>query len=696
MCRRTLTLALLFPLASAGFADEPAEGYLPEPLELIEKIPVSDTAFLRHRGLPSAVDLSRDFPTPGNQGKQGSCVGFATTYAIKTYYERRKRKWDVSTYENIFSPAWTYNQINKGRDRGAHIPHALELLVQKGAVPWSVMPYNANDFRTQPNQQQRQMALQYRAKSYEQVPVDNVEALKAELARGNPMAIGVYTGVDRRNCCRNNEVFDQFTQKRFMGHAMVLVGYDDRKVSPRGHRGAFKLMDSGGTQVGTGGFGWVSYEFAPQLLYAAYVLRDGDASLPVQPAEPGLLPPTHVHATQGRHSDKVVVTWQKAAGATAYEIERSTAGDFQFISIGYSGTSSFEDTAVQEDVAYDYRVLSIRDRQKTDREQSMIAKGYAATKAKAEAVPPLLPPVIAARPGRVENLSASTGIFAGKIVLTWDSVPGAGKYWIVRFDRSTGTWKELAWATKNRYEDSSPEAVSGASQAYSVRAANATEVGDAAAPVWGAANPNASRATAIPDTPKDVRAGLKGNKVSLEWKAVEKADEYYVFRRRFDTPAWVHAATVKQARFSENFPGSAGELWYYIVRAKSSSGGESAESALAAVTMNAQRPVIRARYTTENELAAFTGKWTAEIAAAGKMESIALDITSSGDNFSVTLTAGPRSKKLSGKYVARSHELGFGGLSIKRVAGNAKLLSVTCRDRSLCGTPFRDTLQRVQ
>lgn len=689
-------LALLLAAPIARFADDIGEGYLPEPLELLDKIPVAESAFLRHRGLPSSVDLSRDFPPPGNQGKQGSCVGFATTYAIKTYYERRKRKWDVSRYENIFSPAWTYNQINKGRDRGAHIPHALELLVQKGAVPWSVMPYDANDFRTQPNEQQRQMALQFRARSYEQVPVDNIEALKAELARGNPLAIGVYTGPDRRNCCRNNEVFDHFTQKRFMGHAMVLVGYDDRKISPRGHSGAFKFMDSGGTQVGTGGFGWISYEFAPQLLYAAYVLRDGDTDLLEQPTEPELLPPANVYASQGSHSDKIVLNWQKAAGATAYEIERSIAGDFQFSHIGYSGTTTFEDTAVQEDLAYDDRVVSIRDQKKSDPEKSTIVKGYAATQTKADNVPPLLPPVIAVRPGRVENLSASLGTFADKILLTWDTVPGASRYWVVRYDRDTGEWRELAWVTTNRYEDSSPEALSGTRQAYSVRAANATEAGDAAAPVWGVANAGASRATAIPDTPTDVRASLKNNNVMLAWKAVAKADEYYVFRRRFDTATWTHAATVKQPRYSENFPGSPGELWYYTVRAKFSSGGESAESAIAAVAMNAQRPVVRARYTTDNELAAFTGEWAGEIAADGRMQNIELEITFSGENFSVIVSDGARSRKLSGKYVAHSHELGLRGLTIRRVAGNDRLLSLTCRDRALCGASLRGTVQRAE
>ena len=245
-----LPLLLLATLTLTADGELSGEGYILEPLEVLDRIPVADSAFIRHRGLPSSVDLAPHFPVPGSQGNQGSCVGWATTYALKTYHEKRKRNWDLGAPpqsggngEHVFSPAWTYNQINGGRDRGAHIPHALELLISKGAAPWSAMPYNVKDYRSQPSAEARRIAAQYRAKGYEQVPIHNVDALKAELARGNPMAIGVYTGPDRRACCRNGDIFDHFTTGKYAGHAMVLVGYDDRKVSPLGHRGALKLME---------------------------------------------------------------------------------------------------------------------------------------------------------------------------------------------------------------------------------------------------------------------------------------------------------------------------------------------------------------------------------------------------------------------------------------------------------------------
>lgn len=36
--------------------------------------------------LPEAIDLSASFPSPGNQGWQSSCVGWAVGYAARSYY----------------------------------------------------------------------------------------------------------------------------------------------------------------------------------------------------------------------------------------------------------------------------------------------------------------------------------------------------------------------------------------------------------------------------------------------------------------------------------------------------------------------------------------------------------------------------------------------------------------------------------
>ena len=361
------------------------EGYLPEPPEVYDRIPVSDSAFMRHRGLPSRVDLTPFFPPPGKQGKQGSCVGWATTYALKSYHEKRKRNHDFGPHvqeaggrgENVFSPAWTYNQVNKGKDRGAHIPHALDLLVEKGAVSWADWPYNVADFKRQPTPAQVKTAGKFRAKSYETVPAHDTEALKAELAKGQPMVIGVNSGPDRWSCCRNDSVYDGYTVTNKNGHAMVLLGYDDSKRSPKGHRGAFKIMDSDGSNWGTNGYGWVSYEFAQQFFYAAYALRDWDPQGEA-PIGAKLAPPKNLRASQGTEADSITITWSAATGALGYQILRSDSADGSFAQISETAETHFKDYSVDSGRNYYYRIIAVNETERTSADESLVAAGYAA------------------------------------------------------------------------------------------------------------------------------------------------------------------------------------------------------------------------------------------------------------------------------------------------------------------------------
>jgi hypothetical protein len=65
---------------------------------------------------PTSVDLSPNFPNPGSQGAQSSCVGWAVAYALKSFQEKMEIGWPLNTAENIFSPAFVYNQINGSND----------------------------------------------------------------------------------------------------------------------------------------------------------------------------------------------------------------------------------------------------------------------------------------------------------------------------------------------------------------------------------------------------------------------------------------------------------------------------------------------------------------------------------------------------------------------------------------------------
>src|SRR6185369_1485275 len=86
-CRRSnaLIAALALALAAAVAPTDraSAQGLVFEPDDAYAQYPKLE----RHRAfLPESVDLSARFPTPGDQGNQGSCVGWAVGYAARSYY----------------------------------------------------------------------------------------------------------------------------------------------------------------------------------------------------------------------------------------------------------------------------------------------------------------------------------------------------------------------------------------------------------------------------------------------------------------------------------------------------------------------------------------------------------------------------------------------------------------------------------
>ena len=102
-------------------------GCLPTPKSVLARYRQVPRLTRRGVRLPIAVDLSNQMPPVGDQGSQGSCTAWATTYYYKTYQEGQEQGWDLSDFSHRYSPAWTYNQINSGFDGGSWPGDAMEL-----------------------------------------------------------------------------------------------------------------------------------------------------------------------------------------------------------------------------------------------------------------------------------------------------------------------------------------------------------------------------------------------------------------------------------------------------------------------------------------------------------------------------------------------------------------------------------------
>jgi C1A family cysteine protease len=289
-------LFLYFPASSAssnGFSaasdGQYRLGWLPSPPGDYAKIDI-----LGYKAtLSSAVDLSSQLPPVGDQGNQGSCVGWATSYYYKSWQEGREHpSWSLSNTDYQFSPSFVYNQINGGYDAGSCFDDAFNLLETEGDVDIAEMPYNDNNFTAQPTSTQLEAAKPYRipedwgyfwmntnVEPY--VTPNPIDEAKTYLNGGNMLVMGIPVYYDFPDIDGNpaNPYYDYDGSSLCAGgHAVAIVGYDDN-INPGGsdadHRGGFKMVNSWGPGWNgeSEGFVYLSYDFVKRYVSEAWSMN---------------------------------------------------------------------------------------------------------------------------------------------------------------------------------------------------------------------------------------------------------------------------------------------------------------------------------------------------------------------------------------------------------------------------------------
>lgn len=204
-------------------------------------------------------------PPVGDQGGEGSCVAWGTTYAARSIDWQADHTGSWSQSVNIFSPEYVYNQIKvkKACSSGAYVTKGLDLLKTQGVCTWSLMPYTDVKCTTLPTTAQKTAAAAYKITGYSTVTLTTT-AIKSFLAAGKPVIVGGPVN-SAFMYLANNQVLGAFTGSSLGGHCYCLVGYDDVK-------GAFKFMNSWGTSWGTSGFGYIAYGYEKSWWTEAYVI----------------------------------------------------------------------------------------------------------------------------------------------------------------------------------------------------------------------------------------------------------------------------------------------------------------------------------------------------------------------------------------------------------------------------------------
>ncbi|MCC6372991.1 MAG: DUF4384 domain-containing protein [Bacteroidia bacterium] len=225
--------------------------------------------------LPERVSLEKYTPTSRDQGQQGSCVGWGSTYNGRTILESVRTGQDPN--QIAFSPAFTYNQIGLEDCQGTYITKAVELLSNTGSVAYNDFPYTDQSCQKMPDNRLLQDAGKFKMKGATRLSISgddytvDVNAIRQNLARNAPVIIGMSVGGSFMQSMEGQEYWQptqqDYNKNGFGGHCMCVIGYDDKYFKDDG---AFLIQNSWGSKWGSNGKAWVSYKDFVEFANEAY------------------------------------------------------------------------------------------------------------------------------------------------------------------------------------------------------------------------------------------------------------------------------------------------------------------------------------------------------------------------------------------------------------------------------------------
>ncbi len=254
-------------------------------------------SFRSFQSMPSSYSLEPYCPTPGNQGNHGTCTAFANGYGIATIlYAKTHEITDRATIDkHAFSPSFLYEMIKNDGDNncqnGSDPVKAIITMITAGDAFMKTVPYNCNINITDhaveeaSSYKAKDLAVLYAAKGmskddmYFKQPDQFVKDVKKALSEGTPVSGGFHIPESFfriKSAVWEPDPNEGNKDWKHNGHAMVVVGYDDNKAG-----GAFRILNSWGTNWADGGFVWIKYnDFARICILALQVFADPNTPPP--------------------------------------------------------------------------------------------------------------------------------------------------------------------------------------------------------------------------------------------------------------------------------------------------------------------------------------------------------------------------------------------------------------------------------
>ncbi len=217
---------------------------------------------------------------------------------------------------------------------------------------------------------------------------------------------------------------------------------------------------------------------------------------------------------QPRGSKRLRLSWSQVAGASSYQIYRSSSENGKYEKIAQLSGDKFDDEKIQPGVSYYYKICAVMSNgNKTPFSNVYVGKSLAAP--------------------------AITGIVSrggGKLNVKWNTVEGVQNYELLRSDTQDGTYKKIASMTENAYVDKN--VVLEKNYFYKVRARGGDKNGYSS-------YSNTLSGWAVPKTSITSVSSKTSTSLMIRWKKVNNAYAYRIQRATSKKGKYKTIATVK-------------------------------------------------------------------------------------------------------------------------------------------------------
>jgi C1A family cysteine protease len=231
----------------------------------------SKKTILSKSKMPPKAEIEKTFfCSIDEQGDNNSCTAHAGASLVE-YFEN-KASGNYEKKSRMFLYKVTRNLMDLEGDTGAFVRSAMKALVLFGVPPEKYWPYLEENLRKEPTQFCYAFAQNYQAIQYYRLDKESMnhkqvlEEIKVNLVKELPVMFG-FTVYNNIEFIKEGMISYPCKKNRLIGgHAVVAIGYDDKKVIPilgesGTTTGALKIRNSWGEGWGDYGYGWLPYKY---------------------------------------------------------------------------------------------------------------------------------------------------------------------------------------------------------------------------------------------------------------------------------------------------------------------------------------------------------------------------------------------------------------------------------------------------